>query len=163
MVMTAFCKGLLKALFGGTLIAAAALAQASVTLESSVQKVEKFVDDAGVVQRRLVAADAVVPGDELRYTITFKNAGADAVDAGSIVITNPIPDSTVYLDGTAFGSGTEIVFSADAGQTFATADAVTDQDAEPAAPSDFSTIRWVFQPELQPGEQSYVSFNVRLK
>ena len=95
-------------------VATSATAAAQVVLKNSVQKVETFVNEAGEPERRLVDADSVVPGDELRYTITFMNDGGETVDAGSVVITNPIPDETEYLDGTAFGSGTDIVFSVDA-------------------------------------------------
>lgn len=147
------------------LLAAATSAMAQVTLENTVQKVETFVNDTGEPQRRLVDAESVVPGDELRYTITFTNAGSEVVDAGSIVITNPIPPETEYLDGTAFGSGTEIDFSLD-GETFAPADElmISQGGAEViASAKDYRSIRWVFQPALEPGETGNVSFNVRLK
>ena len=142
-----------------------AAAAAEVRLENSVQKVETFVADSGETQRRLVDADSVVPGDELRYTITFTNEGTDVVDAGSIVITNPIPEDTEYLEDTAFGAGTQITFSLD-GETFASPAELTvvEQGVEvSAAAKEYRSIRWIFQPELEPGESSYVSFNVRLK
>ncbi len=123
------------------------------------------MNEAGEPQRQLVDADSVVPGDELRYTITFTNDGGASVDAGSVVITNPIPDETEYLDGTAFGSGTDIVFSVD-GENFAAPEAltVTRGGAEvPAAAKDYRSIRWVFRPALEPGETGNVSFGVRLK
>lgn len=147
---------------------AAASAQAEVTLSNDVQKVETFVDGDGAAQRRLVPADSVVPGDELRYTIRFVNNGTESVDAGSIVITNPIPDDTEYLDGTAFGSGTNISFSTDAGSSFGEPDQLTvvpdgSVAPTPAAARDYTTIRWEFTPTLAPGESSHVSFNVRLK
>ena len=146
-------------------LAAAGSAAAQVTLENTVQKVETFVNEANEPERRLVDADSVVPGDELRYTITFTNNGAEVVDAGSIVITNPIPEETVYLDGTAFGSGTDIQYSLD-GENFAAADELTisQGDAEViASAKDYKSIRWVFAPALEPGETGNVSFGVRLK
>jgi uncharacterized repeat protein (TIGR01451 family) len=165
----------MRSLFGGSgavrlfvLISSllfSAYAAAEVKLENTVQKVETFVSADGETQRRLVDASSVVPGDELRYTITFTNAGADVVDAQSVVITNPIPADTEYLEDTAFGSGTEIVFSLD-GEVFAAPEALTviEQGVEvSAAAREYQSIRWTFQPELKPGESSYVSFNVRLK
>ena len=141
---------------------------AEVSLRNDVQKVETFVDADGSAQRRLVDVDSVVPGDELRYTIHFVNNGSASVDAGSIVITNPIPDDTEYLDGTAFGSGTNITFSTDAGSSFGTPDQLTVVPEGALAPApavarDYTTIRWEFTPTLAPGEASHVSFNVRLK
>lgn len=153
----------LLVLFSG--LALSAHAAAEVVLENSVQKVETFVNESGGTERRLVDADSVVPGDELRYTIRFSNTGTEVVDAGSVVITNPIPDSTEYLEDTAFGSGTVIVFSLD-GEAFAAPEALTviDQGIEVSASAkEYQAIRWTFQPELKPGESSHVSFNVRLK
>jgi len=142
-----------------------AYATAEVKLENTVQKVETFVSATGETQRRLVDASSVVPGDELRYTITFTNDGSEVVDAGSVVITNPIPADTEYLEDTAFGAGTQIVFSLD-GETFAAPEELTviEQGVEvSAAANEYQSIRWIFQPELKPGDSSYVSFNVRLK
>jgi uncharacterized repeat protein (TIGR01451 family) len=157
--------GAWRLLLTTSLLVAASSAAAQVALENTVQKVETFVNEAGEPQRRLVDADSVVPGDELRYTITFANKGPEVVDAGSIVITNPIPPETTYLDGTAFGSGTEIDYSVD-GENFGLAEALTisQGDAEViASAKDYQSIRWVFQPALEPGETGNVSFSVRLK
>ena len=163
--MRSYKTGTLRLLFTivGLLLAANAAAQ--VTLSNSVKKVETVVNEDGEAERRLIDAVSVVPGDELRYTITFTNDGGEVVDAGSIVITNPIPEATEYLDGTAFGAGTEIVFSTD-GVSFADPAELVVEEAgteAPASAKDYKTIRWVFAPELEPGETGNVSFNVRLK
>ncbi len=76
----------------GLLFAVSAAAQ--VTLSNSVKKVENFVNEDGQVERQLVDVSSVVSGDELHYTITFTNSGNVVVDGGSVVITNPIPEST---------------------------------------------------------------------
>ena len=141
-------------------------AGADVTLENRVQKLEHFVDEVGARQVRLAEAEKVIPGDELRYTIVFSNRGAQTVDAGSVVITNPLPASTEYIDGTAFGAGTEITFSVDDGTTFAnSADLTVVRDGReaPASSADYTAIRWTFAPALEPGATSHVWFNVRLK
>lgn len=154
-----------RLLFTTLILVAAGPAAAQVALENTVQKVETFVNEAGEPQRRLVDADSVVPGDELRYTITFTNNGAEVVDAGSIVITNPIPAETDYLDGTAAGSETEIDYSVD-GENFGSAEELTISQGEAeviASAKDYQSIRWVFQPALEPGESGDVSFGVRLK
>ncbi|MEE4383647.1 MAG: hypothetical protein V2J02_16725, partial [Pseudomonadales bacterium] len=87
-------------------VAATGHALDAMRLETAVEKVERFVDETGETRTRLVEPASVVPGDELRYTITFANESAEVIDAGTVVITNPVPESTVYLDGSAFGSGT---------------------------------------------------------
>jgi len=161
---SATCRRLLALTFLGCLLTAVpALAQ--VQLENSVQKVVSRVDDGGNLKRELVPADSVVPGDELRYTIRFRNDGEEPVDAGSIVITNPIPENTEYLDGTAFGAGTDIEFSVD-GETFAAADALRvqrDGAERSAQAADYTAVRWTFKPQLAAGATGSVSFNVRLR
>ncbi len=144
---------------------AASAAEAQVRLENTIKKVETFVNEAGDVERRLVDANSVVPGDELQYTVRFTNEGTLPVDAGTIVITDTIPAHTEYLDGTAFGSGTEVQFSVD-GESFGqpTDLNVVKEGVEVlASAGDYRSIRWTFAPALEPGEAGHVSFNVRLK
>ncbi|MEM9622701.1 MAG: hypothetical protein AAF993_13700 [Pseudomonadota bacterium] len=139
-------------------------AQAEVRLDNSIKKVESFVDDNGNVERRLVPADKVVPGDELQYTVAFTNAGDAAVDAGTIVITDVIPAHTFYVDGTAYGAGTEITFSVD-GKNFASPAELKSDRPEVngiAQAGEYQAIQWAFGPALHPGETGRVSFNVRL-
>lgn len=147
----------------GLLLAVSAAAE--VKLENSVKKVEAFVNEAGAVERRLVDADRVVPGDELRYSIRFRNRGTEVIDAGSVVITNPVPADTEYLEGSAFGAGTAILFSVD-GEHFDVPEALTvllNGEEVIASAKDYQAIRWTFLPELAPSEEGFVTFNVRLK
>ncbi len=152
-------------LLGLALAFGASSASAQVRLENSIQKVETYVNEAGEVQRRLVDAGSVVPGDELQYVVRFTNDGTVPVDAGSIVITDAIPEHTEYLAGTAFGAGTQIDYSLD-GESYAAPEALKRlQDGREVAASaaDYQSIRWRFGPALEPGASGYVSFNVRLK
>lgn len=147
---------------------AGAWAEGEITLSNTVQKVEYFTNEQGETESRLVEAAQVVPGDELAYTITFENVSADVtVDAGSVVITNPIPPQVIYLEGTAFGSGTTITYSADDGSLFGEPDQllITDETGESriADPSEYTHIRWVFEPALEPGQRGSVSFRARLR
>ena len=133
---------------------AAVPASGEVILETSVLKVEM----AGGTQPRLVDASSVVSGDELQYTITFTNQGNESVEANSIVITNEIPAGTEYVQGTAAGANTDIVFSTD-GELFAAPGA---QSAE-AAETPTRVIRWMYRPALEPAESSSVTFNVLME
>ncbi len=154
------------------IIAAAAVigwmtpAFADVALTTTVQKLERVAAPDGTATTRLVGAEKVIPGDEVRYTITFENDGAKSVDAGTVVITNPIPENTQYSADSAFGSGTTIQFSVDGGQSFHSPSELTvvrDGAKVPATPADYTTIRWSFAPALAPAQKSYVSFNARLQ
>lgn len=139
---------------------------ADVKLTTTVQKMERVAAPDGSVGSRLVPAEKVIPGDDVHYTITFVNDGKTAADAGSVVITNPVPENTHYVADSAFGSGTTIQFSVDGGKTFHPANelsVVRDGVKMPATSADYTTIRWVFGPALAPAAQSYVSFNARLQ
>ena len=141
-------------------------ALADVALSTTVQKIERVTAEDGTVTTRFVAPEKVVPGDEMHYTITFHNAGGAPVDAGSVVITNPIPENTVYLGDSAFGAGTQITYSVDGVEHFAAPDKLTvmrDGQEVPASSADYTAIRWTFGPSLAADAQGYVSFNVRLK
>ncbi len=145
---------------------AAIPAVASVEMNTAVQKVVIEEDEQGNNVRKLVSADQVVPGDTLHYVISFTNKGANTVDSGSIVITNPLPPDTVYLEGTAQGSGTEITYSVDAGGTFGRTTELTvlrEGERVLAQATDYTTIRWAFKPALEAGKTGDVSFSVRLK
>ena len=136
-----------------------------IELRNIVEKIEVFVNEDGEEERRLVPATSVVPGDELRYTIFFANVSADVtVDAGSVVITNPIPESTQYVGGSAFGAGTSIEFSVD-GENWGDPDSlviVEDAGERLAEPEDYTHVRWTLEPALEPGDEGSVFFRVKL-
>ena len=142
-----------------------ATAQAQVQLENTIKKVETFLDGEGQIKRRMVDAVSIVPGDELQYQVRFSNQGEQQVDAGTIVITDVIPEHTLYVQGTAYGSGTDIQFSIDGEQFGNPQDLVVAQEGAElvASPASYEAIKWTFGPALAPGASSYVSFNVRLK
>ena len=142
----------------------AGTATAQVRLDNTIKKVETYVNEKGEVKRRMVDAVSVIPGDELQYTVRFLNEGEVVIDAGTIVITDAIPPHTTYVEGTAFGSGTEVLYSVDGAQFANPADLLVRKDNEEviASAKDYNSIRWTFAPELKPGESSYVTFNVRL-
>lgn len=156
---------MLTVVFAVFLAGAASVAHAQVQLDNTIKKVETFVNADGEVERRLVNASSVVPGDELQYTVRFTNSGENPVDAGSIVITDVVPVHTEYLDGTAFGAGTDIWYSVDGEMYAPPAElmVVVDGAETLASAKEYRSIRWTFGPALEPGDSGYISFNVRLK
>lgn len=159
-------------------LGAAATAAAEVTLETSVSKVQRTLDDSDRIARELVPVDEVVPGEELRYTITFRNDSGMVVDAERIVITNPIPDGTVYVSGSAGGDAARVEYSVD-GDNFtetepqpraaapataapgsAEAGSGTGPAADEAPASPVRSLRWIYQAALPPGESGQVFFHV---
>lgn len=171
------------------MLAGAAGADAQVTLETAVSKVESTLDAAGRVKRELVTAEQVVPGEELRYTITFSNHSETVVDPGRIVITNAIPDGTVYMPDTAGGDSCLVEYSID-GETFMAVESAAPPDgsvgsgpaedapgadaapaagtgdgpmAESARSDAVQSLRWTYQQALQPGQSGQVYFHVRMQ
>lgn len=141
------------------------LAAAAVTLTTVAQtEVATTGKDGRKIVKRLPAT-RVVPGTEVIYTITAENGGAEP--AGDIVVTNPVPAQTVYMDGSAAGPGTDITFSADGGQTFGQPGALVVTDAQgvsrPAMAEDYTHVRWQFRFELKPGQKAPVWYRVRVK
>ena len=136
----------------------------SIEIKIEVKKVQ-VTTVYGEKKVREVEAKTVVPGDELLYTIYFKNVDRVAVD--NIEITDPIPKATTYKDGSAFGSGTDITFSVDGGKTYAKPDdlTVTNEKGETrrAQAADYTDIKWIFRPKLAPGKTGTASFRAIVK
>lgn len=142
------------------LLGTAATIQAEVTLNTTVARVSMANDDRGAEQ--LQSVDEVRSGDVLRYTIVFANESTQDVSAGSVVITNPLPEGTRYLEGTAMGDDTIITFSVDE-ENFAAPEALMvgeGASTRAASASDYRSIRWTYEPLLRAGESSEVSFDL---
>lgn len=138
--------------------------QGHLNVRTVVQKEQVVVNDSGEAETELVAANTVIPGEKVVYTITFQNISEEAAD--NVVITNPISGELMYVDGSAFGPGSEIHFSIDGGQTFASANELTvtvDGETRPAGADDFTHIRWVMQQELAAGAQGVARFSAVLE
>lgn len=139
--------------------AATATAQEHLDVRTTAQKETLVLNDAGETEKRLVTADVVVPGESVFYTITFTNIGDEPAD--NVVITNPIAEDLMYVDGSAFGPGMDIQFSVDGGVTFAAANELTiaeDGEVRDAQAADFTHVRWVMQNDLEAGAQGVARF-----
>jgi uncharacterized repeat protein (TIGR01451 family) len=126
------------------------------------QEIEVKLPNGKTEKKRQPVAKAV-PGSEVIYTTRFTNQGKQP--AGNIAITNPVPDNTAYVGGSAFGANTAITYSLD-GKTYATPDklAVTTPEGQrPALPAEYSHIRWTYQGDLPVGKTGEVGFRVQVK
>jgi len=139
-------------------------AQSPVQISSKVQELVQTVDENGKSKLKAVEANAVVPGDRILYTTTFTNNGNKASD--KIVITNPIPNNTRYLGGTATGKDFAITYSVDHGKSWGTAQSLQvklkDGKVRAAEASDYTHIRWEYRRALQPTEVKAVTFQTQL-
>ena len=142
---------------------AAAQDAGHLNVRTTVQKEEVVVDEDGRTSRKLVPADTVVPGEDVVYTITFTNISDEVAE--NIVITNPIATDLTYVEGSAYGPGTEIEFSVDGGRTFAApGDLTVDEAGEsrPAEAADVTHVRWTMTNTLVAGAQGMASFRATL-
>lgn len=112
-----------------------------------------------------IPVENAVPGTEVIYTTTFENIIDKAV--GNIVINNSIPNNTEYKTGSAYGKNCEIVFSADGGKSFASAETLKIIDANgkerTALPQEYTDIRWIYKGLLAAGKTGEVGFRTIIK
>lgn len=142
-----------------------AIAEGTVHLQTSAQVEQIVLNDNGQTESRLVPVKTIVPGDEVIYTIMFTNNG-DA-QADTVVITDPVPEQMSYVEGSAFGGGTDILFSVDGGKIFAAPETLTVIDADgsqrSARAEDYTHIRWKMRNPLQPGKRGVARFRAQLR
>ncbi len=143
-----------------------AMAKPEIQLEMLVEK-EVVVLEAGKEITRRVEAKTIESGNEIIYTIRYRNSG-DAT-ATNVVLNNPVPKDTVYVVGSATGSGTEITFSIDGGKSYKKpslltyeVDSAEGKVARKATPERYTHIRWIVE-AIPPQAEGEVGFRVRVK
>lgn len=140
----------------------AATAAPQLSVSSTVEKEITETDENGQQVTRRVEATSVAPGETIFYTIAYSNAGDEA--ATDVKLDNPIDEGAQYVDGSAWGDGSQILFSVD-GQTFKAPAELTyqaDGAERTAAPENYSAIRWVIG-EIAPGSDGEVGFAVKVR
>lgn len=132
---------------------------------SEVEVVTKNAAGMKEVKRVDTGKAKVVPGDTVVFTTSYRNTGAKPAE--KVVITNPVPEHTIYVDKSAEGKGAVIDFSTDGGKSYATPDKLTVKDAagkvRKAGPADYTHIRWTVTKSLSPGGTGSVSFKAKIK
>ncbi len=152
---------IVSALFS-SLISGQALAQ--VELETEMFKVVEVQKDNGTSKIEWVKADSIVPGDKVGYRITVNNKGDKKAD--DIVLNNPVPENTIYVDGSARGANSSIVFSVDGGKSFAKPEQLfIEKNGKKimASAKDYSNLRWVLNQPVKAGEKASVQYVVQVK
>lgn len=140
-------------------------AEGSIRLTCKGETDVQETDEDGKVTTKRVPAVKIVPGSTVIYTIAYEHIGDSPAE--DVVITNPVPQNTVYVDGSAKGEDTRIVFSVDGGKTYGPADKLTvpaeNGEQRAAQAADYTHIRWLKRSDLENGEAGTVSFKVRVK
>jgi len=86
--------------------------------------------------------------------------------AADIVIANPIPEHTVYVQGSAKGLDTQVEFSVDNGKTYALpADLFIEKDGQrvQAETAEYTQVRWILNKPLAAGASTTVQYIVKIK
>lgn len=145
-------------------LAGSAAAQGKIELTTTATQEVRALDEQGNEVVTVAPAGKVVPGTVVIYTIEAKNISDQPVNA--VVINDPIPAHMTYVDDSAEGADTEIVFSVDGGSSFAAAGdlRVTDEAgvSRAATAKDYTHVRWTLLGELAPKQTRSVSFRARL-
>lgn len=141
----------------------ASAADGAIKVSSTAQvELELVKDGKKTLMRQPV--EKAVPGTEVIFTNTFENTSDKT--ASDITINNPIPNSTIYKAGSAFGTDCDILFSVDGGRKFAHAEELKVIDAEGneriALPKEYTNIRWVYKKQLPTGKSSEVGFRATI-
>lgn len=109
-------------------------------------------------------AELVTPGTVIIYTGKFDNLGKEPVE--NIKATNPIPDGTAYISGSALAKDALITFSVDAGNSFANENALVITEADgskrAAKPEDITHIQFHLTNPIAPGASGQAEFRARL-
>src|SRR5688500_13508148 len=92
--------------------------QGCIVLKSTAETEKEVVNDKGEKSKVLVPAGKVIPGTEVVWTVTANNTCKQPSD--NVTINNPVAEHMTLVPNSAFGSGSDIIYSLD-GQRFAPA------------------------------------------
>lgn len=145
---------------------ALALAAPELKIQMAAEKEIVVVEDGQEVKRRVPTLE-IESGAVLYFTLKIVNEGDEV--ATNVVVDNPIPDETVYVEGSAGGLNSRIQFSIDNGENFALADDLTyefttfngDRQERKAQPDMYTNVRWVVA-DVPPGAEEELFFQVKV-
>jgi uncharacterized repeat protein (TIGR01451 family) len=155
--------GLLAAV--GVVAAAVAQPASDPIVIKAIAEVEQSSQSNGRESSKLVAADRVVSGDAVLYTLEVRNTAATSLPRPTV--TYPIPEHMTYTPDSAVGPGADVSYSVDAGHSFDTPENLKIQ--EPGGPmraataADYTHIRWQLKNTLKGNSVAFVRFRAQVK
>lgn len=146
-----------------SLLAVAAGASAEekgcIELATTAKTAQAYVNPDGRKAMRLVPVAKIVPGDEVIWTITARNACNVPVER--IVIANAVPEHMSFVSSYGDGEGFAITYSLD-GKAFLPAAALTvtaaDGSIRRAQPETYRHVRWTYGDALAVGAETSVHY-----
>ncbi len=154
-------------LLAGACVVAAALGQpaSDPIVIKAIAEVEQSSLVHGRESRKLVAADRVVSGDAVMYTLEVRNTAATSLPRPTV--TYPVPKHMTYTPDSAVGPGTEVTYSVDAGRSFDAPENLKIQEpggqVRAATALDYTHIRWQLKNALKGNSVAFVRFRARVK
>lgn len=136
----------------------------TVTAEQKIEVVKTETQADGSVVVSYEPADRVVPGEQLRYTISYANGTTEPAE--DIVLTMPIEDELAYVEGSAATPNATVLFSADNGVSFRPRNELTvtvEGEVRAAMADDITHVSWRFDAPLAAGAAGKVSLLAVLK
>ncbi|MEP1145208.1 MAG: hypothetical protein ABJH52_15920 [Henriciella sp.] len=130
----------------------------------SVDVATVVVEADGSESTTFSPATDVEPGEQVRYSLTYANEGA--APAENVTLVMPVPGEVTYIEASAAGSADAVLYSADAGENFASRDALTigaGEETRIASAEEITHIKWVFAEPISPSATGTISYNAVLK
>ncbi len=123
------------------------------------------LDENGEEKITYEDVSVVLPGDAIKYLITYSNVGTSQVE--SIVLKSQIPPNLLYTEQSAESENASVQYSIDGGATFADREdlvVITPEGEErPAEASDLTNIIWNVKDPIAAGSSDSVSFRATVK
>lgn len=158
-----FALALFALLLAAPLVALAADPAVVITSEALLEQQVPRPD--GKLETVRVPAAKVVPGETIVFVNSIGNHGA--APAEKVVVTNPIPEQMLYLDGSAAGRDATITFSVDGGTVFDRPEKLKiknpDGTLRPATAADYTHVRWLLNRPLAPKQTQQVEYRARVQ
>jgi uncharacterized repeat protein (TIGR01451 family) len=140
--------------------APAARLRAGLELTTRTEKILAVAQTDGTTRAELVPAGVASLGDEVVITVSFENVSAQALDG--VRITQEIPSGLRYVDRSAIGPGSEVLYSVDGGRTYGQPSELTVAAADGrrriATADEYTHIRWLLKAPLEAGAKGFARF-----
>jgi uncharacterized repeat protein (TIGR01451 family) len=140
-------------------------AKQSITLVSKSFKEVIELDKNGNRVVKLVEIKKILPKDVVVYKNFISNNGKK--EAKNMVLNNPIPKHTEYIEGSAKCKNLcRILYSVDGGKVFDDASKLLIKDGDSsrvALAREYTNIRWILEEGLFSKSTTEVSFRVKVK
>jgi uncharacterized repeat protein (TIGR01451 family) len=111
---------------------------------AAVKKNAKYASEPSLVIITSADKKHTQPADTVQYSVVCTNIGLG--NATEVVLSNPIPAGTTYVEGSAAGEGTDI--------------SVERTKASAPQRGTAASVKWKLKQSLQPGAEKIVSFKV---